>query len=217
MQTIKREKFPFRWLCAGVALALLLAALPGMARGEAPITNTTTATVSFIDGDLELGGSMQGSGLNFAFGEHAIPATQAKYPAKNESGGLPVNHILPVEDSRVASGDWQVTVALTAFTDALATAPSSFDGVIRLMNPVIANANASAGTTGLTAEDDISVVSGESAVLVMAADDTLPRGEFTATWTNDDVTLNISDGEVLNIELLNYVATLTWTLNIGPQ
>lgn len=188
-----------------------------MALGDLSQTSNTRATVSFTDGDLEIGGgNVGGSGLNFFFGEHPIPIVRASYPAENDNAGLPLNHVLPVEDSRYNSGDWHIMVALTSFVDTPATPTSSFDAVIRLENAVTANANAAVGTAGLTVENSVFVASGASAVLVMYADNTLPRGLFTATWTNDDVVLDISDAEVMKIGPSAYEATLTWTLNLGP-
>lgn len=200
-------------------LLTLLIALSGWtaARAEGlPATSETTATVSFIDGDLELGGEVGGSGLHFDFGSHALPAESVSYAAQNTSEGVPVDHVLPVVDTRYVSGDWYVTVALTSF-DAATEGVSSFDAQIKLNDAVLANANASAGTSGLTVENDIAVTSGLGAVGVMSADETLSRGLFTATWTNDKVKLNISDAELLNIGLSAYSAKLSWTLNLGPQ
>lgn len=204
--------------CVFLALmSIVLLLLPAGALGAPLQTNDTRATVSFTDGDLEIGGgSMGGSGLNFTFGEHPIPITRTSYLAQNNDGGMPVNHVLPVEDARYDSGDWHVTVAMTSFGDAPMAPTSSFDAVIKLENAVASNTNTAAGVAGLMVENHISVASGASAVLVMYADDTLSRGLFTATWTNDDVSLNISDAEVLKIGPSGYEATLTWTLSQGP-
>lgn len=197
-----------------MAMAAMLLALAMLWQGTAlaaPVVGDTTASVSFIDGDLELGGDATGSGLNFDFGQHTIPVAGISYPSENA-----VPHILQVEDSRFASGDWHVTVGLSAFTDVNSTA-TPFDAIISLQNAVASNENASAGTAGLSVENDISVASGMGPTLVMAADDTLLRGIFNAQWNASDVALNIDDSEVVNIGLANYTATLTWTLNLGPM
>lgn len=179
-----------------------------------PATSETTATVSFLDGDLELDGKIGGSGLNFDFGQHSIPAESVSYPAENAGEeGVPVDHALQVVDTRMASGDWFVTVSMTSFT---AQDETAFDAMIQLANATYANANETAGTEGLTVEEDVRVSSGGGSALVMEADDTLPRGIYTVNWKNKDVTLNISDSEVLNLGTVAYSAELSWTLNVGP-
>lgn len=200
-----------------LVFSLMLFALPALAADLTGRDATTTADVSFIEGELEFSGDLGGSGLNFTFGEHTIPFDMVSYPAENVDGGLPVSHILPVEDARYNSGDWHVTVSLTSFADSASSPTSAFDAIISLETPVVANENASAGTAGLTVEDPLNIASGGGATLVMLAEDTLPRGLFTATWTNSKVTLNIGDAEVVNITPVPYAATLTWTLNLGPM
>lgn len=200
----------------GKLFPLAMAALLGiMAFLPAAVAETaqTTATVSFIDGKLTLDNNITGSGLNFDFGEHTIPSVGVSYTAENTSGGMPVQHILQVEDARVKSGDWHVTVALTDFSP---LAGDSFDAMISLKAPAIANANAAAGTGGLTVTQDLLVASGGGEKLVMEADDTLSRGIYSLTWQNDDVALNIGDGEVTKLDVNGYSATLSWVLNVGP-
>lgn len=204
-------------LLVALMMGLMLFATPSLAADLAGRDGTTTADISFIEGELEFSGDVGGSGMHFTFGEHTIPFDTVNYPAENADGGLPVSHILPVEDARYQSGDWHVTVELTPFGDTPTSPTSAFDAIIRLANPVVANQNASAGTTGLTVESPISIASGGGETLVMTADDTLPRGLFTATWTNEKVTLNIDETEVGNITPVPYAATLTWTLNLGPM
>lgn len=186
-------------------LVATLALVPMTGRAEQA---TTTANVTFVDGILEIGDITGGSGMNLRFGEHAIPAAAVSYPSTNDDA-----HILPVEDSRMTSGGWHVTVALTTFASA---SDGSFSGLIHLTDPSVANRNTSAGTSGLSVEDTITVAGAGGAVLVMAADDTLPRGIFTATWAQEDVSLEITNAEVTKLAATSYDATLTWTLNIGP-
>lgn len=206
----------FRRLLSVILLMLItMAGFALSATARADSSESTLATVSFIDGDLELGGEVGGSGLNLNFGEQYIPVTGISYPAINNASGTPVDHILRVEDSRFDSGEWQVTVSLTQFIDVTDTA-DNFHAMISFLNPAVANANASAGTVGLTVEQDVQVNSQGGAVPVMTADDALNRGIFTATWKNENVTLNISDEEVANIGLAHYSATLNWTLEQGP-
>lgn len=216
--TTQKHTVRFGWI-ATLALILCLTALSAsaLAADLAGRDGTTTASVSFIEGDLEFPGDVGGSGMYFQFGEHVIPISEIAYPAENAAeGGSPVPHVLPVEDSRYASGDWHVTVSLTDFADNATNPTSTFGAFIQLVNPAVANQNTSAGTEGLTVLDDITILSGAQATLVMHADDTLPRGLFTATWTNEQVTLNIGDSEVTKLQPLDYAATLTWTLSLGP-
>lgn len=203
-------------MALSLAVCLALLSVPVLAAELAGQDGTTTASVSFIEGDLEFPGSVGGSGMYFQFGQHVIPINAVSYPAENTEDGSAVSHVLPVEDSRFSSGDWHVTVSMTPFTDSIIAPTSTFNAVIRLLNPVVANQNAIAGTAGLTVVADISILSAGTDILVMSADDTLPRGMFTATWTNDKATLNIGAGEVGSIQPLDYSATLTWTLNQGP-
>lgn len=186
-------------------LAMAILIVPAQA-GAAQ--STTTASVTFTDGSLEMGDITSGSSMNLNFGSHPIPVAAIQYPAENAT-----EHILPVEDSRVSSGNWHVTVAVTAFAG---SESSNFEGRIILKDPAVANKNTSAGTAGLSVETEVTVASGAGEVLVMAADDTLPRGVFTATWTDEQVQLSISDAQALNLNPENYAATMTWTLNIGP-
>lgn len=191
-----------------VVWLLLLAMIFLMVPAQADAASTTTASVAFTDGSLEIGDITSGSGLNLDFGSHPVPVAAIHYPAENATA-----HVLPVEDSRMSSGNWHVTVAVTEF---IGSEASSFEGMISLKDPVVANVNASAGTNGLTVEEDITMASGAGEVLVMVADDTLPRGVFTATWTDEQVQLGISDIQAMNLKPENYAATMTWTLNIGP-
>lgn len=195
-----------------VAMAVLTGSI-GIAE-DSLATSETTATVAFLDGELELDGKAVGSGLNFDFGQHGIPAQSVSYHAVNRVEETAVDHALQVVDTRMSSGDWFVTVELTSFA---AEEAGSFDAMIELVNPVFGNANTAAGTDGLTVEEEIRIVSGNGGVLVQEADDTLARGLYTTTWTNEDVSLHISNGEVLNVGVANYNAELSWTLNLGPQ
>lgn len=198
------------------ALMLLMAGT-ALASGLEGRGGTTSANVSFSDGSLSFGEETGGSGMHLNFGSHTIPYEAVSYPAVNQVGDADDEHILPVVDSRFASGSWQVTVSLTPFTYTPEEGdPSAFDGAIRFVSPIVANVNTSAGTAGLTVDNDFSVLSGMDATTVMTADDTLPRGIFTATWTNEKVTLNISDDEVSNVGPVAYGATLTWSLVTGP-
>lgn len=208
----------FRRLMACLLLfSILLTGLLSTASAEDPTVDSTLATISFVDGELELGGDVAGSGLNFSFGKQTIPVAKIVYPAVNEKAGVPVDHVLQVEDARFASGDWHVTVSLTSFIDTDGDPAPSFGGLIILQNPAVANVNASAGTAGLTVTEDLQVSSGGGPVLAMLADKALGRGIYTATWKNEDVTLNLSDSEVSKIGLADYSATLNWTLNQGPM
>lgn len=191
-----------------IALVALLLIRPAFSLAEVNRISDTTATVSFIEGDLEMVGDVEGSGLDFDFGSHTIPVVGTSYGAQNL-----LEHFLQVADSRYDSGDWQVTVSLTSFSGD----NSAFDAVIRLQNPVVSNANESTGTDGLQVESLISIASGGDTVPVMTADGMLGRGRYTAHWTNENVTLNISDGEVGNIAPESYGAKLTWTLSLGPS
>lgn len=204
-----------KWALAMVCAMLVM--LVGSVSGFADETANTYATVSFVDGDLQIGGEVAGSGLNFQFGEHAIPARSVSYPAVNENAGAPVDHILQVEDARISSGDWHVTVSMTSFTGVGPETVDDFKAKLTLVNPAVANANTEAGTAGLTVTGDLSITSDAGAELVMEADDTLPRGIFTAAWQNDNATLDISNAEVQNIGEAVYSATLTWSLNMGPN
>lgn len=198
----------FRRLLASILLVSLLAfSFIATAGAE-----TSTASVSFLEGDLSLGGAAEGSGMNFEFGEHELPAAAVVYETVSSK-----DHILQVEDARFGSGNWHVTVAMTAFVDSTIAPTSTFDAAIGLKNPALANSNTSAGTTGLSADGDVTIISGLGPVGVLHADDTLPRGIFTATWQPEDVALSISDTDVLKITPVAYTATLTWTLNLGPM
>lgn len=176
-----------------------------------PLVSNTTATVSFIDGDLELGGNASGSGMFFNFGQHKLPSTTVSYPAINAK-----DHILQVEDARYNSGDWQVTVSLSSFADTGVGTLESFDGMITLKGAVLANENPAAGTAGISVPPEIMIAPDTGEKPVMTATDEAPRGIFTATWTDKDVVLKIDGSETSKIGITSYTAALTWTLNIGP-
>lgn len=203
-------------LFMALSMAIGFFAMPRARAEEGPTVSNTTATVTFLDGELSLEGEAQGSGMNFHFGQHHIPAKAATYTSENQKEGAPVSHILYVTDSRYDSGDWHVTVSLSNFMDTQGEL-DPFGAMIRLQNPVISNQNTSAGTEGLTIPSDIQIFSEASAIPVMEADGTLPRGIFSALWENQGITLNISDSEVSKIGLSNYSADLIWTLNLGPR
>lgn len=200
-----------------VLLCLAMLPVGAMAGALDGRSGETSASVSFVEGELSFGGDVGGSGMALLFGEHAIPVSAVNYPAVNQSGGSAVSHVLPVEDARYASGSWFVTVALSNFIHTPQEGdPVSFEGLITFTAPAVANSNTAASTDGLTVADPIAVASGLSPARVMTADNTLPRGLFTATWTNDHVVLSIVDAEVAKIGPGSYAATMTWTLTLGP-
>ena len=196
-------------------LAALLLALftlgPGM--HAAAEVGTTTARVSFKEGDLSLIADPDGSGLDFDFGEHFLPTAAVAYPAENGE-----SHILKVEDGRLNSGSWYVTVQLTSFTEAGGSLlVPEFEAAIRLKDPHVYNENSAVGTVGLTAGDDITVLSNNGEQLVMEADATLSRGVYAMEWADENVTLNIGDSQVYNLQLEAYTALVSWSLNLGPR
>lgn len=192
-----------------MVLALTVVGTPAALAAEVD-TDSTTASITFTDGVLQFADDLAGSGMNLDFGSHILPIGEMEYEAENQ--GAAANHIVKVEDARFTSGDWLVTVALSSF----AGTASSFDGVITLSNAVLANDNAAAGTTGITVGNPMSVASGASAQ-VITADGTAQRGAVSATWTNEDVVLSISDAETLNLRPEAYTAELTWSLTTGPN
>lgn len=201
-----------RVMAALMALMMVLSFL-GLAAPAKAETSTSTATVVFIEGDLSLIPDPSGSKLNFDFGSHYLPSTQVSYPAENTN-----DHILSVEDGRVASGNWYVTVSLSNFAEAGGSSSvEAFAAEINLKNPDVYNANAATGTTGLTHVNDITVASEGDAQLVMEADDTLERGLYSMEWTNANVTLNIGNSQVSKIGLQAYAATVSWSLTQGPR
>lgn len=216
MKVFMKKRAHVRALGLVLALACALTVYTPVLAEDDDNTARTTAVVTFIDGALEMDNDIAGSGLDFDFGEHVIPAVRATYQAENAVEGVPVNHVLQVEDARYNSGDWHVTVELSAFSTPSELDTSSFDAIISLQGPSVANANPVAGTDGLSVETNIRVASQDGGQLVMAADDTLPRGRFTASWDNEDVAMEISHSEVTNIGVASYTATLTWTLHVGP-
>lgn len=192
-----------------LSLVLMIALVPAITLAE---TNATLATVSFKEGDLSIITDPKGSGLDFDFGEHFLPSSAVSYPSENLE-----NHIFQIEDTRLNTGNWRTTVAMTSFTEASGSLiPPAIDAVIRLQNPRVFNENASAGTTGITASDDISVASNGAPQLLMEADATLNRGVYGMEWTPENVTLNISDSQVFLLELEAYSAIVTWSLVVGP-
>lgn len=200
-------------LLLALILVFAIAGMP-MAAGEANDEESTTATVAFLDGSVRFPDDIGGSGMNLNFGINRLPISAVAYTAVN---ALPANHIVAVEDARFNSGDWGVTVTLTSFESVGADSPSSFEAMIRFENARVVNANESAGIVGLTVGDPVSVTSNAGAAFVMTATSVLPRGLFSVEWTNDDITLNISGSEVLNISHDKYAATLNWALSVGPN
>lgn len=202
---------------AGAVLLMIVLLLIQGAFGSAKALGITSeSTVAFRQGDLRLiVDKTEGSGLNFDFGRHFLPLTEVTYRAENDKP-----HLLAVEDGRVDSGNWYVSVKMTEFTEAGGSLiQPSFAAMIQLKNPKITADNGSVPVagTGLTYSEDIQIKSESSWALVMEAPGSLVRGRYTMQWSNRDVTLNIGDSQVWRLEMYAYTSILSWQLTQGPR
>lgn len=197
-------------------LAMVLAIAFGgvsAAASDANKEETTEAVVKFLDGNLSFSDDAGITGMNLYFGENTLPVKAIDYTATNQED----SHRLAVEDSRYDSGNWGVNVTLSTFKSDDKDKPGEFEALIRFDNAIVANANDKAGFVGLSVGNSIEVTSDGGTVPVMSASNELPRGLFTSTWKNKDVTLSISNSEVVKISNVNYSAELQWILYVGPN
>lgn len=185
------------------ALVVMLVSVPVYA---SEITSTSTATVSFIEGALEMVDPDPDSGLNgmdIDFGSNDLPAGAVSIAAADG------DHTLTVADARTTAGDWTMNVELSAFTTADSVTPQSFDASIEFVTPT-ADPDAE-----ISVEEGIEVMSGGGQVLVETASDQLERGTYNTTWLQADILLNIDGTEYENVQVADYEAEFTWTLIVG--
>lgn len=182
---------------------VLIVSLMNVSALAAPSVGTTTATVAFQEGTAEFGDANLGglNNMDIDFGTRDLPIGAQTYEAVDH------DHTLRIIDARSSTnaGDWDVTVALSAF--ASITPANSFTGTITFTSPVT--------TVGLTATDPVVVTSGASSVPVVTASAGLTKDNYDTTWQKANIKLSFDAAAAATITTpATYTATLTWTLDI---
>lgn len=200
-------------MITGLVLLVLLAFAGCAALAEGDKTVSSTASISFVQGELEFV-DVEISGMrnmNIDFGSNDLPLGEVNYTA------LTGTHTLRVSDPRDPAGKWQVSATLGRFESTQSGSDGYFEGAINLKDPDQRITNN--GSATITVPNSITLVSGEDATLIMKAEpeSEYERGWFDVTWLGGKITLSIDETNALLInDYAEYSANITWTLVSAP-
>lgn len=222
-------------LCIALLAALTLSVTP-LAMAATPDTVNSESNIQFKAGQIIINpdpdpGEVGFEPMTINFGERLLPIRQETYYADgtadsaegvDQGGGLstsPTVGIL-VNDSRAKTQmtGWRYKVKLSQYmpTDSRNTA---FDATLFLRSgQAFTNAGQSKIGTALVLENNgsFTIPTSNNDVLVMSATQALGMGSHGASWTSDNISLQLGEGgtptgfDVLTND--SYKATMTWTL-----
>lgn len=191
-----------RTIIGGCIAALTLFTVSSPVLADEVDSKTTTATITFTAGKLEIVEAPE-----FDFGSQEISSRAAVCPAQAGNGPL----TLGVSDARGAGDGWKVNVRLSAF--ALDRGAATLNGAsLKLAYPAGSAAGGTVGTPPAI-QQSVTIPSDNSVVPVVTANEGEGAGAWTITWDNANVKLNVPGGSA---ETGVSTGTLNWILQDAP-